>query len=201
MKITIILGSIIALFFSACSNNSIEEEKLKLEQEKLKLEQEKLKLEKKNNQNSANQNEATDAPKGTTKNAAKITGGSVHLRRDHSTTAGSLGLIGGGEIVEIIDQYAPEGNYSEAILKTPVKFYYENSSAVAFTLVRGKAVQVVGEIDDVYRISFVDDRTRKTGYATIDPSNLEFISGELWYFVSTSSGKKGWVFGKYVQRL
>jgi hypothetical protein len=68
-------------------------------------------------------------------------------------------------------------------------------------LVKGKAVQVVGEIDDVYRISFVDDRTRKTGYATIEPNNLEFISGELWYYVSTSSGKKGWVFGKYVERL
>jgi len=201
MKFAINLICFNILFFYSCSDNSIEAEKLKLEREKLKLEQEKLNLEKTKDQGITKNSESTDSPKRTAKNAAKITGGSVHLRRDHSTTAGSLGLIGGGEIVEIIDQYAPEGNYSEAILKTPVKFYYENSSAVAFTLVKGKAVQVVGEIDDVYRISFVDDRTRKTGYATIEPNNLEFISGELWYYVSTSSGKKGWVFGKYVERL
>jgi hypothetical protein len=199
MKSKVHIGFFLLFVIVSCSNNSLEEEKLKLEQEKLKLEREKLGIEKNKVQTQQNNSVSSNNVISSREKKAKITGGKVHIREDHSTTAGSLGLIKSGEIVSVFDQYTPEGNHGEAILRMPVKFYYENTDIVAFTLIKGKAVQIVTEYNDYYRISFVDEKSRKTAYANINPNDLELISGELWYYISTSSGKKGWVFGKYIQ--
>jgi hypothetical protein len=185
-----------------CSDSTLEQEKLKLEQEKLKLEREKLEKEK-NGSNTDLKEENTNSEETKSKanqsaRKAKISGTNVNMRSDHSTTSALVTQLNYGDVVSILDQYRPNGNYDEAILKSQTNFYDEYSGDFVFSLIKGKAVSVISNDGERCRISFVNDKN-KTGYASLSSSQLEFISGDLWYYVSNSSGKKGWVLGKYIQ--
>jgi hypothetical protein len=184
-----------------CSDSTLEQEKLKLEQEKLKLEREKLEKEK-NGSNTDSKDENTSQGSKPEANSsvrnAKISGSSVYMRSDHSTTSKPVTLLNFNEAVNILDEYRPNGNYDEAILKSQTNFYDEYSGDFVFSLIKGKAVSVISNDGERCRISFVNDKN-KTGYASLSVSQLEFISGDMWYYVSNSSGKKGWVLGKYIQ--
>ena len=75
----------------------------------------------------------------------------------------------------------------------------ELNGKIIFSLGAGKAVKVVENIDQTqYKISF-KNVNGSTGFAKIGSNRLDFINGEKWYKVKTSSGIVGWVFGKYVQ--
>lgn len=183
----------------SCSDSSLEQEKLKLEQEKLKLEREKLEKEK-GGDNSKEESTSQDSKpeKNTSTRSAKVSGSSVYMRSDHSTTSKPVTLLNLNEAVNILDEYRPNGNSDEAILKSQTNFYNDYSGDFVFSLIKGKAVRVISNDGERCRISFVNDKN-KTGYATLSISQLEFISGDMWYYVTNSSGKKGWVLGKYIQ--
>lgn len=190
------------IFFSVvigCSDSTLEQEKLKLEQEKLKLEREKLEKEK-GGGNSKEESTSQDSKpeKNTSTRSAKVSGSSVYMRSDHSTTSKPVTLLNLNEAVNILDEYRPNGNSDEAILKSQTNFYNDYSGDFVFSLIKGKAVRVISNDGERCRISFVNDKN-KTGYATLSISQLEFISGDMWYYVTNSSGKKGWVLGKYIQ--
>lgn len=191
--------AIISMLFS-CSNSDVEAEKLKLEQEKLKLEREKLESAKGKPEGENQEKDPAEVPAkdNTSKFNAKVTGSSVNMRSNHSTTASPVTLLNYGQEVTILDRYRPQGNYDEAILKSQTNFYDESSGQFVFSLIKGKAVQVISNDGDRCRITFVNEKN-KTGFASISPSQLEFISGEAWYYISTASGQKGWVLGKYIQ--
>lgn len=102
-----------------------------------------------------------------------------------------------GQDIYIITSYRPEGNDNEAILRVNTEFYDQDYGVKLFSLPKGKAVKVNSFQNNMYNISFRNDKTGKMGYAKIDPNRLEFIGGETWYFVEVGN-LKGWVFGKYV---
>lgn len=200
-KINLFLAVI--LLVTSCSDGNLEAEKLKLEQEKLKLEQEKLNIEK---------NKGSEATKGEDKapqndqqassgNNGKINGNNVLVRSDHSIQGNRKAVLTNGQLVKIVDEYRPEGNDNEAILRSATPFYNDYSGNLVFTLNKGKAVMIESYEGNQYKISYEDDKTGKTGYAKISSSQLEFISGDVWYHITTSSGVDGWVFGKFIQKL
>lgn len=192
---------IILLLFS-CSNVNDRVEKLKLELEKLKWEFEKLKLELGPGKFHT---PGVDVPKSggnqpNNLNGAKITGNSVYLRSDHSIQSKGLAILTKGQTVEILKEHRPEGNENEAILRTTAYFYDSYTNEMLFTLVKGKAVVIEDFDGNQYSISYQDDKSGKKGYAQLSPSQVELISGEIWYYVSTNSGLRGWVIGKYVNK-
>ncbi|MFN4909929.1 MAG: hypothetical protein ACK444_07005 [Flavobacteriales bacterium] len=191
------------LVFVRCSNGNIEADKLKLELEKLKFEREKLALkkEKASDENAPGDKTAPnrDAVK-TNVNQAKITGNNVLVRSDHSIQSNRKGVLKQGQIVTILDEFTPEGNQNEAILRSSTNFYNSYSGDLLFTLNKGKAIVIERFDGNMYNISYEDDRTGKTGYAQLSASQLEFISGDVWYKISTAAGVTGWVFGKFVSK-
>lgn len=200
-KINLFLAVI--LLVTSCSDGNLEAEKLKLEQEKLKLEQEKLNIEK--NKGSEATKEEDKAPQNdqqaSSGNNGKINGNNVLVRSDHSIQGNRKAVLTNGQLVKIVDEYRPEGNDNEAILRSATPFYNDYSGNLVFTLNKGKAVMIESYEGNQYKISYEDDKTGKTGYAKISSSQLEFISGDVWYHITTSSGVDGWVFGKFIQKL
>ena len=203
----IIIG---VLFLQACAGGddaSLEKERLELEKEKLKLEQEKLKIEQEKTgygipDAGGKSNEEKPNVQTANGNQAKVTGQNVNMRSSHSVESKAIGMLGYGEIVTVIGQHVPEGNYSEAILKDKTQFYDETFNNYVFTLTKGKAVIVEGGgKDGMYNISFVDDKTKRKSYARISADKLEFIGGEVWKNIVNSKGQSGWVLGRYIQSL
>lgn len=188
-----VLFLVFVLILGGC--DSKEKERLRRENERLKEE-----LEDEANQDSDDDVRSSDRVAEEPRyDVGVITGDKVYVRESSSTQADSKGLLVKGQRVSIIDDYVPEGNYDEAILRDATVFYDEYSMRL-FTLTRGKAVKILENLDGVFRVSFKDDRTGKTGYAKISIADLEFISGDKWYLIKTDQGLSGWVFGKYVQR-
>ena len=198
---------IVIVFLQACAgdNASLEKERLELEKEKLKLEQEKLKIEREKagygiSDAGGKGNEEKPYVPPANGNQAKVTGQNVNIRSSHSVESKAIGMLGYGEIVTVIGQHVPEGNYSEAILKDKTQFYDETYNNYVFTLTKGKAVVVEGGgKDGMYNISFVDDKTKRKSYARISVDKLEFIGGEVWKNIVNSKGQSGWVLGRYIQ--
>lgn len=197
-----LLFSILALstLLVSCSNPELEREKIKLEKEKLKFEREKLELSKKNNPLNQSAKKPLNPTVSNTSNSGKISGNKVYLRSSYTTTSSAVTLLAYGQQVTILDQYSPEGNNNEAILREQTNFYDDYNGRFLFTLIKGKAVRVIDNDGYQCRISFKNDLTNSTGFTTIEESKLEFINGDLWYQIITPSGYKGWVLGKYIQK-
>ena len=126
-----------------------------------------------------------------------INGDDVFLRADHTTQSKAITTLDKGQRIFIISSYRPKGNDNEAILRVSTDFYDEDFGVKLFTLPKGKAVVVNGLENDMYRISFRNDKSGRTGFAKIDTHRLEIIGGETWYYVEVNN-RNGWVFGKYV---
>jgi hypothetical protein len=133
---------------------------------------------------------------------AFVTGNSVILRADHSTTANKVTSMKKNDGLIILDEFIPDGNYGEAILTQKTDFFSDYNGVFVFSLPRGKAVMVEGRSDgNRYDISYQDAKSKSRGYAKISPDLLEFISGKAWYHVRLADGTIGWVFSEFVQRM
>ena len=130
-------------------------------------------------------------------NSGYINADRVYLRSDHSTKASVLLMMDRGQSVEIINNYRPSSNFDEAILRYQTNFYSQSTGAFMFYLSKGKAVKIVRKDGSDYYVSFRNDQTGATGYSTISGDRLEFIGGDVWYYVKVN-GIYGWVFGKFV---
>ena len=133
---------------------------------------------------------------------ARVNGSAVQLRSDHSTTAQSLKSMKKNDVLQIIEEYVPSGNNGQAILNQKVDFYDEYYSNVSFSLPKGKAVMVEGQLGgNICRISYYDIKTKTKGYAKINSSALDFISGKAWYRVKREDGLTGWVYSEFVDKM
>lgn len=133
---------------------------------------------------------------------ARVNGSAVQLRSEHSTTAQSLKSMKKNDLLQIVEEYVPTGNNGQAILNQKVDFYDEYYSKVSFSLPKGKAVMVEGQLGgNICRISYFDIKTKTKGYAKINSSALEFISGKAWYRVKREDGLTGWVYSEFVDKM
>jgi hypothetical protein len=133
---------------------------------------------------------------------AVVSGNSVILRADHSTTSNKVKSMKKNDGLIILDEFIPDGNYGEAILTQKTDFFSDYNGVFVFSLPRGKAVMVEGKSDGYrYDISYQDAKSKSRGFAKISPDLLEFISGKAWYHVRLADGTIGWVFSEFVQKM
>jgi len=208
MKYNFLLIFLSVLLFSNCKEDkAIENRKLAIEEEKLRIEREKIELQKAGTTTTPNDANTTETVKTTTTHNgqinsnfgdATISGTSVIMRSNHSTSAQVKGKFKSNERVLILDEFNPSNNSNEAITKTAVKLT-DNNGNYKYRINPGKAVQIVDADEGVYDVKFYD---KKYGYlyATINSEDLELLSGEKWYYVKRSNGTTGWVYSKFVNR-
>ena len=133
---------------------------------------------------------------------ARVTGSAVQLRQDHSTTAQSVKSMKKNDLLQVLEEFVPQGNYGEAILTQKTDFYDEYYGNYSFSLPKGKAVMVEGSAEgNRVSISYQDAKTKKKGYAKISSNLLEFISGKAWYRVKREDGLTGWVYSEFVEKI
>ena len=198
----LILGvSLQVVLLSSCANSGnddLKAKELELKERELKLKEQELNGGAVNPEQtqSSNTNEVSFKPN------AYVSGNSVILRADHSTTSNKVKSMKKNDGLIILDEFIPDGNYGEAILTQKTDFFSDYNGVFVFSLPRGKAVMVEGRSDGYrYDISYQDAKSKSRGFAKISPDLLEFISGKTWYHVRLIDGTTGWVFSEFVQKM
>jgi hypothetical protein len=189
--------------FSSCRNSGgddLKAKELDLKERELKLKEQEL------NGNTSGTNPGQSSSSNTNEvsfvSNAFVSGNSVILRADHSTTANKVKSMKKNDALIILDEFIPDGNYGEAILTEKTDFFSDYNGVFVFSLPRGKAVMVEGKSDGTrYDISYQDAKSKSRGFAKISPNLLEFISGKAWYHVRLADGTTGWVFSEFVQKM
>jgi hypothetical protein len=173
-------------------NADLRVKELELRERELALKEEELK----------NGNGEASPVAGTFQPNARVTGSAVQLREDHSTTAQSIKSMKKNDLLVVLEEFTPQDNYGEAILIQKTDFFDEYYGSFSFSLPKGKAVMVEGQVEgNRCRISYMDIKTKKKGFAKIDRNLLEFISGKPWYKVRREDGMTGWVYSEFVEIL
>lgn len=127
----------------------------------------------------------------------RVTGSNVIIRSDHTTESTSVGVVAReGTIVEILDFYN-SGNSKEAILSSDVSFV-QNGQQINLT--SGKAVTILSDQIDSVRVS-VSTAQYGTVEVIISKENIEPMSGERWYEITTRDNITGWIYGKFIEEL
>ena len=198
----LILGvSFQVILLSSCGNSGnddLKAKELELKERELKLKEQELNGGAVNPEQtqSSNTNEVSFKPN------AYVSGNSVILRADHSTTSNKVKSMKKNDGLIILDEFIPDGNYGEAILTQKTDFFSDYNGVFVFSLPRGKAVMVEGRSDGYrYDISYQDAKSKSRGFAKISPDLLEFISGKTWYHVRLIDGTTGWVFSEFVHKM
>jgi hypothetical protein len=190
------------ILFSSCGNSGgddLKAKELELKERELKLKEQEL-----NGGSTATpeQSQSSNTNEVTFSANAVVSGNSVILRADHSTTSNKVKSMKKNDGLIILDEFIPDGNYGEAILTQKTDFFSDYNGVFVFSLPRGKAVMVEGKSDGYrYDISYQDAKSKSRGFAKISPDLLEFISGKAWYHVRLADGTIGWVFSEFVQKM
>jgi uncharacterized protein YgiM (DUF1202 family) len=128
----------------------------------------------------------------------EITGDKVNLRSDHSITSKVISTTRKGQSVAILDKYRPSGNSNEGKLKYQTQFYDQNWNFKQ-NIKEDLAVKVIDNYyDGYYHVSF-KNKDGYTEYGYVERASLDFIDGDLWYFVRLDSGKEGWILGEFIR--
>ena len=173
----LILGvSFQVILLSSCGNSGnddLKAKELELKERELKLKEQELNggaAVNPEQTQSSNTNEVSFKPN------AYVSGNSVILRADHSTTSNKVKSMKKNDGLIILDEFIPDGNYGEAILTQKTDFFSDYNGVFVFSLPRGKAVMVEGRSDGYrYDISYQDAKSKSRGFAKISPDLLEFI--------------------------
>lgn len=135
------------------------------------------------------------------KGRGKITGESVILRAGNSVQSAKIGNFSKDEVVTILDQAAASAG-NEAVLSGNTVLYTDNDTSEGITLPKGKAV-IIESYDASNATYTITYRHPQKGplYASVPSSALDYLHGDYWYYVSRSNGARGWVTGKYLQKM
>jgi hypothetical protein len=126
----------------------------------------------------------------------------VTMRKEASVQSDKIGAFELKEPVLILET-KNVNNENEAILTKSISLYVkeDNSSEVAMTLPKGKAVVIESYNADnnKYEVSYQVPQKGKL-YAQISADAVETITYSTWYKVKRASGEIGWVLGKFVNQ-
>jgi hypothetical protein len=229
MKKTLCFSMIFILFAAIGCNNGatstttseLEQKKeeleklrseIKTEQEKQKIDDEMAQLEaelKRVKGEKAPEGTPTIVKQKTPSNASMgmINAGAVVMRGGPSTSDAKVDNFNQNELVTILESRRPE-NANEAILRKEMKLYATSdmSGTQYYPVPKGKAVKIEstenlndGDIENSFNVSYKHPQ-HGTIYATVNESDIDFISNEIWYRVKRTNGKTGWVFGKFLTK-
>lgn len=127
----------------------------------------------------------------------RVTGSNVIIRSDHTTESASVGMVASeGTTVQILDFYS-SGNSREAILSNDVSVVQNGRQ---MNLTSGKAITILADEIDSVRVAISG-----TQYGNIEVSvskeDIEPMSGERWYKVTTRDNITGWIYGRFIEEL
>lgn len=127
----------------------------------------------------------------------RVTGSNVIIRSDHTTESASVGMVAQrGTTVQILDFYS-SGNSREAILNSDVTVV-ENGRQMNLT--SGKAITILSDQIDSVRVAISGTQYGNIE-VTVSKENIEPMSGERWYKVTTRDDITGWIYGKFIEEL
>lgn len=127
----------------------------------------------------------------------RVTGSNVIIRSNHTTESTSVGVVAReGTIVQILDFYSSE-NSKEAILSRDVTVV-ENGRQINLT--SGKAITILSDQIDSVRVS-ISGTQFGTVETTISKEQIEPMSGQKWYKITTRDDITGWIYGSFIEEL
>ena len=127
----------------------------------------------------------------------RVTGSGVIIRSDHTTESASVGVVvREGTIVQILDFYNTDDSM-EAILSGDVSVV-ENGRRI--NLSSGKAITILSDQLDSVQVS-ISTAQYGTVITTISKENIEPMSGQKWYKITTRDNITGWIYGKFIEEL
>lgn len=127
----------------------------------------------------------------------RVTGSNVIIRSSHTTGSTSVGVVAReGTIVQILDFYSSE-NSKEALLSSDVSII-QNGRQINLT--SGKAITILSDQIDSVRVA-ISGTQYGAIEATISKENIEPMSGEKWYKITTRDDITGWIYGKFIEEL
>lgn len=123
-----------------------------------------------------------------------ISASNVNMRAGHSILAQRLATLPRGQNVTVLDSWI-SGSDQEAILKQDL---YVEIGGRTKTLGKGRAVSLLQHdpSQGTYLVSLKDKSGTISGWTS--ETNVKSLKGALWYKVSTSSGKTGWILGEFI---
>ncbi len=123
-----------------------------------------------------------------------ISASNVNMRAGHSILAQRISTLPRGQNVTVLDSWI-SGSDQEAILKQDL---YVEIGGRTKTLGKGRAVSLLQHdpSQGTYLVSLKDKSGTISGWTS--ETNVKSLKGALWYKVSTSSGKTGWILGEFI---
>lgn len=127
----------------------------------------------------------------------RVTGSNVIIRSNHTTESTSVGVVAReGTIVQILDFYSSE-NSKEAILSGDVSVV-KNGQQINLT--SGKAITILSDQIDSVRVS-ISGTQFGTVETIISKDQIEPMSGQKWYKITTRDDITGWIYGRFIEEL
>lgn len=127
----------------------------------------------------------------------RVTGSNVIIRSNHTTESASVGIVAReGTIVKILDFYS-SANSKEAILNSDVTVV---ANGRQINLKSGKAINILSDRIDSVRVS-ISGTQYGSIETTISKENIEPMSGERWYKITTRDDITGWIYGKFIEEV
>lgn len=123
-----------------------------------------------------------------------ISASNVNMRAGHSILAQRISTLPRGQNVTVLDSWI-SGSDQEGILKQDL---YVEIGGRTKTLGKGRAVSLLQHdpSQGTYLVSLKDKSGTISGWTS--ETNVKSLKGALWYKVSTSSGKTGWILGEFI---
>lgn len=127
----------------------------------------------------------------------RVTGSNVIIRSSHTTESTSVGVVAReGTVVQILDFYSSE-NSKEAILSSDVTVV-ENGREINLT--SGKAITILSDQIDSVRVSISGTQFGRVE-ATLSKEQIEPMTGQKWYKITTRDNITGWIYGSFIEEL
>lgn len=127
----------------------------------------------------------------------RVTGSGVIIRSDHTTDSSSVGVVvREGTIVQIHDFYNTD-NSMEAILTGDLSIV---KNGRRLNLSSGKAITILSDLKDSVEVS-ISTAQYGTVETNISKENIEPMSGQKWYKITTRDNITGWIYGKFIEEL
>lgn len=127
----------------------------------------------------------------------RVTGSNVIIRSDHTTESSSVGVVAQrGTIVQILDFYS-SGNSREAILSNDVSVV---DNGRQMNLASGKAITILSDQIDSVQVAISGTQYGNIE-VTVSKEDIEPMSGERWYQITTRDNITGWIYGRFIEEL
>lgn len=127
----------------------------------------------------------------------RVTGSGVIIRSNPTTASTSVGVVAReGTIIQILDFYNTDDSM-EAILSSDLSIL-KNGQRI--NLSSGKAIRILSDQIDSVQVS-ISTAEYGTVEATISKENIEPISGQKWYKITTLDNITGWIYGRFIEEL